>query len=63
MNNTSKLIKTLEQAPKSNKTIDFIKLAENESSRDISKQLDQLRGVWELRWSSSKSPILTIRSY
>ena len=58
MNNTSKFIKILEQTPKSKKIIDLIKLSENESSLDIIKQLDQLRGVWELRWSSSKSPFL-----
>ncbi len=58
MSNTSKLIKTLEDAPKSEKIIELIKLAENDSSIDITKQFDQLRGVWELRWSSSKSPFL-----
>jgi len=58
MKNTSKLIKTLKQAPKSKKIIDLINLAESESSLDITQQLEQLRGVWELRWSSSKSPFL-----
>ena len=58
MNNTTKLIKNLEQAPKSKNIIDFIKLAENDSSLDITRQLNQLSGVWELRWSSSKSPFL-----
>ena len=58
MNNTSKLIKILEKEPKSLKITELIKFAENESSLDITKQLDQLKGVWELRWSSSKSPIL-----
>tara|TARA_B100000965_G_scaffold299430_1_gene257786 strand:- start:419 stop:958 length:540 start_codon:yes stop_codon:yes gene_type:complete len=58
MSNTLKLIENLEQAPNSIKIIDLIKLAENESTVDITKQLDQLIGVWELRWSSSKSPFL-----
>ena len=58
MNNTSRLIETLEQAPKSKKIAELIKLAESESLVDITKQLDQLEGVWELRWSSSKSPFL-----
>ena len=58
MSNLSKLINTLEMAPKSRKIFDYIKSAEIEFSIDISKQLDQLRGVWELRWSSSKSPFL-----
>ena len=52
MSNLSKLINTLEVVPKSIKIIDLIKSAENESSIDKSKQLDQLRGVLELRWSS-----------
>jgi hypothetical protein len=52
MSNLSKLINTLEMAPKSRKFFDYIKSAENEFSIDISKKLDQLRGVWELRWSS-----------
>ena len=58
MHNTLKLIETLEKAPKSKKIHQFIKLAENESLVDITKQVDQLIDVWELRWSSSKSPFL-----
>ena len=58
MGNTSKLIETLEQAPNSKKILQLIKLAEDESSVKINNQLDQLMGVWELRWSSSKSPFL-----
>tara|TARA_Y100001968_G_scaffold27763_1_gene21607 strand:- start:1868 stop:2407 length:540 start_codon:yes stop_codon:yes gene_type:complete len=58
MNNISKLIKTLEEAPKSKNIIDLIKSAENDSSIDITSQLDNVKGVWELRWSSSKSPFL-----
>ena len=58
MNNTSKLIEALEQVPNSKKIHQLIKLAESESSVDIIKQIDQLLGVWELRWSSSKSPFL-----
>tara|TARA_Y100001968_G_scaffold202171_1_gene185655 strand:+ start:1117 stop:1656 length:540 start_codon:yes stop_codon:yes gene_type:complete len=58
MENTLKLIKTLEHAPYSKNILQLIKLAEDESSVDITKQLELLRGVWELRWSSSKSPFL-----
>ena len=58
MENTLKLIETLERAPNSKIIDQLIKLAENESKVDITKQLDQLMGVWELRWSSSKSPFL-----
>ena len=58
MDYTSKLIETLEQAPNSKEIIQLIKLAESEFSLDIIKQMDQLQGVWKLRWSSSKSPFL-----
>ena len=58
MNNKSKLLEALEKAPKSNKIANLIKLAEIESRVDITQQINQLSGVWELRWSSSKSPFL-----
>ena len=58
MNYNLKLLETLVQTPKSKKIEHLIKLSENESFVDIVNQLDQLRGVWELRWSSSKSPLL-----
>ena len=58
MNNTSKLIETLERSPKSKKIEKLIKLSENESAVDITNQFEKLMGVWELRWSSSKSPVL-----
>tara|TARA_B100000214_G_scaffold350381_1_gene303985 strand:- start:712 stop:1251 length:540 start_codon:yes stop_codon:yes gene_type:complete len=58
MKNKSTLLETLEQSPKSKKIPYLIKLAEKESSVDITQQTIQLRGVWELRWSSSKSPLL-----
>ena len=63
MSNLSKLINTLEVAPESNKIIDLFKSAENESFIDIFNQLDLLRGVWELRWSSSKSPFLNYSTF
>ena len=58
MNNTSKLIETLERSPKSKKIENLIKLSENESAVDITNQFEKLMGVWELTWSSSKSPVL-----
>ena len=58
MNNTSKLIETLEKSPKSKKIEKLIKLSENESAVDITNQFEKLMGVWKLRWSSSKSPVL-----
>ena len=58
MNVVSKLVEVLEHTPKSNQIVDLIKLAESESSVDITKQIDLLTGVWELRWSTSNSPLL-----
>ncbi len=58
MNAVSKLIEVLEHTPKSNQIAELIKLAESESSVDITKQIDLLTGVWELRWSTSNSPLL-----
>lgn len=58
MCNTLKLIKILEQDPKSKDIKNLIKLAENESNVDITKHSEILKGVWELRWSSSNSPFL-----
>ena len=58
MNNTSKLTETLEQSPQSKKIEKLIKLSENESAVDITNQFEKLVGVWELRWSSSKAPVL-----
>ena len=58
MNAVSKLIEVLEHTPKSNQIVELIKIAESESSVDITKQIDLLTGVWELRWSTSHSPLL-----
>ena len=58
MNAVSKLVEVLEHTPRSNQIIELIKLAESESSVDITKQIDLLTGVWELRWSTSNSPLL-----
>ena len=62
MHNTLKLIETQEQAPNAKEIIQLIKLAESEFSLDIIKQMDQLKGVWELRLNSSKSPFLNYSS-
>ena len=58
MNAVTKLIEVLEHTPKSNQIVELIKLAESESSVDITKQIDLLTGVWELKWSTSNSPFL-----
>ena len=63
MNNTLNLIDTLEKMPKAKNIVDLITAVECESSVDITNQIDQLKGVWELRWSSSKSPFLNYSAW
>tara|TARA_B100000965_G_scaffold401879_1_gene426655 strand:+ start:616 stop:1161 length:546 start_codon:yes stop_codon:yes gene_type:complete len=58
MNNYSKLLELLEHSPNSKKIYDFIKQVQVDSFVDIKKQINHLKGVWELKWSSSKSPFL-----
>tara|TARA_B100000214_G_C23770444_1_gene536491 strand:- start:28 stop:558 length:531 start_codon:yes stop_codon:yes gene_type:complete len=58
MNEITQLVEVLEHSPKSNNIFDLIESAENKSSVDITKQLEMLKGVWELKWSSSNSPFL-----
>ena len=41
------------------KKIEIIaKELEKESNFTLSNNIDKLRGIWELRWSSSKAPFL-----
>ena len=63
MNSISELIETLEKSPKSKKIEKLIKLSEIESAVDIPNQFEMLVGAWELRWSSSKSPVLNYSTF
>ena len=58
MDSISQLTEVLKHTPKSNKIVDLIKIAESQSCVDIIKQINLLTGVWELKWSTSKSPFL-----
>ena len=58
MKATLQLIDVLEDNPKSNKVMELITVAESEVHVDITKQIDSLTGIWELRWSTSNSPFL-----
>ena len=58
MDPISQLIEVLEYTPKSNKVEELIKLVESSSTVDIVNKTDLLTGVWELKWSTSKSPFL-----
>ena len=52
------LIEVLKYNPKSYKIKELIKSVERTSTVDITKQVNILRGVWELKWSTSNSPFL-----
>lgn len=52
------LIALLKTQPKHPRISDLISETEAESSVDLAKEADLLRGVWELRWSSAKQPWL-----
>ena len=58
MDSISELIKALKYYPNSNQIPELLKRAESNSSVEITKQIHLLKGVWELKWSSSKSPLL-----
>ena len=53
-----KLIEVLEHTPKSNQILELIEQTQKESTVDITKQINQLTGAWELKWSTSNSPFL-----
>ena len=52
------LFEVLKHDPNSKKINELIKLAEVNSYVNITKQVNLLRGVWELKWSTSNSPFL-----
>ena len=54
----STLIELLREHPRSEKIFNLVKQLEQEQPADLSDQLDQLTGTWELRWSSSSQPWL-----
>ncbi len=58
MNVFSQLTGILQHTPKSKMIGELIKLAESESSVNIINQIELLTGVWELKWSTSNSPLL-----
>ena len=52
------LVHLLQARPKSSCLETLIAAAEQEHSADLKTSTEQLRGVWELRWSSSSQPWL-----
>jgi len=57
------LIALLKTQPKQQGIRDLVIATEAESTVDLAKDADLLRGVWELRWSSAKQPWLQQASW
>ena len=58
MNLENTLINLLLKSPKSDKIYNLAKQLEKESRFNIKNDLNDLTGIWELRWSSSSAPFL-----
>ena len=58
MNLEEKLLKIIYKSPNSDEIGDLAKSLEHKSDFILQKDSEKLKGIWELRWSSSKSPFL-----
>jgi hypothetical protein len=52
------LIELLREQPNSKQICELVNRLEQEQPADLTQQLKQLTGTWELRWSSSSQPWL-----
>jgi len=59
MNLENKLINLLIDSPNSNQIYDYATKLEKDSTFNLKDDLENLTGIWELRWSSSSSPFLS----
>ena len=58
MNLEQQLLDLLLSSPKTKKIKNMAEELEKESRFTISSDIEKLKGIWELRWSSSKAPFL-----
>ena len=58
MNLEQQLLDLILSSPKTKKIKNMAEELENESRFTISSDIEKLKGIWELRWSSSKAPFL-----
>ena len=58
MNLEQQLLDLLLSNPKTKKIKNMAEELEKESRFTISSDIEKLKGIWELRWSSSKAPFL-----
>ncbi len=59
MNTESKLLKILFEKPNSKDISSMAIKLESNSKFDLKSDIEKLKGIWELRWSSSNSPFLS----
>ena len=59
MNVEKKLLDLLFDSPNSNEICNYATKLEKDSNFNMKNDLQNLTGIWELRWSSSKSPFLS----
>ena len=59
MNTESKLLEILFEKPNSKDISSMAIKLESNSKFDLKSDIEKLKGIWELRWSSSNSPILS----
>ena len=62
MDNESKLLKILIERPNSKDILSMALKLESESNFNLKSDIEKLKGIWELRWSSSNAPFLSYSS-
>ena len=58
MNTESKLLKILIEKPNSRDISSMVIKLESKSKFNLKSDIEKLKGIWELRWSSSNAPFL-----
>ena len=58
METESKLLEILIEEPNSKEIASMAMKLENNSNFNLKHDIEKLKGIWELRWSSSKAPFL-----
>ena len=59
MDTESKLLKILTEKPNSKDILSMALKLENNSNFNLKSDIEKLKGIWELKWSSSNAPFLS----
>ena len=62
METESELLKILIKKPNSKQILSMAIKLESNSKFNLNSDIEKLKGIWELRWSSSNSPLLNYSS-